>query len=447
MAYRSFDDTAFDRRALLRGGAVLGGGAVLAGLPLARLLAQAASRNAEAQWPAVTALVEDYAGTRKVANMVATLGWGQRAATTIARGPLAIGQSDMAGPDSLYRIYSMTKPVTGMAVMTLIDSGKLGLDQPLSDILPKFARMQVQVTPDGSITDLRAAKTAITIRHLLTHTAGLGYTIIQKGPIKAAYEAAGVIPGQVSKIPIPGLDRGRPVNSLALFADRLAELPLVYEPGTQWSYSVGLDLLGRVIEVVSGKPFDVFLEERLFGPLGMASTGFQVAAKDIHRLATNYAVLGGMPLPIDPAEASIFAERPPFPAGGAGLVSSPRDYDRFLRMIANYGVLDGKRIMSERAVRTGTSNLLPAGASTKGTFANGAGFGAGGRVGLGEQAGTYGWGGAAGTVALVDLKHGLRGGLYTQYMPSEAYPVHRDFPMAVLADLKAMGSERTARAV
>ena len=124
--------------------------------------------------------------------------------------------------------------------------------------------------------------------------------------------------------------------------------------------------------------------------------------------------------------------------GGAGLVSSPRDYDRFLRMIANYGVLDGKRIMSERAIRTGTSNLLPSGASTAGTFANGAGFGAGGRVGLGEAAGTFGWGGAAGTVALVDLKRGLRAGLYTQYMPSEAYPVHAEFPTAVLADLKAM---------
>lgn len=436
-----FDAFNLSRRALFGNAALLGFGAAVA--PHMAFAKPAAA----ARFPNVTAFVDGYVAQRKVPGMLAAIGFGAEKATVIARGTEGFNDRDVQSLDTLYRIYSMTKPVTGMAVMTLIDSGKLGLDQPLSDILPKFARMQVQVTPDGSITDLRAAKTAITIRHLLTHTAGLGYTIIQKGPIKAAYEAAGVIPGQVSKIPIPGLDRGRPVNSLALFADRLAELPLVYEPGTQWSYSVGLDLLGRVIEVVSGKPFDVFLEERLFGPLGMASTGFQVAAKDIHRLATNYAVLGGMPLPIDPAEASIFAERPPFPAGGAGLVSSPRDYDRFLRMIANYGVLDGKRIMSERAVRTGTSNLLPAGASTKGTFANGAGFGAGGRVGLGEQAGTYGWGGAAGTVALVDLKHGLRGGLYTQYMPSEAYPVHRDFPMAVLADLKAMGSERTARAV
>ena len=176
----------------------------------------------------------------------------------------------------------------------------------------------------------------------------------------------------------------------------------------------------------------------------MTSTGFQVAKKDLPRLATNYGIVGGTPLPIDPAEASIFADKPPFPMGGAGLVSSPRDYDRFLEMIANYGMLDGKRVMSERAVRIGTSNLLPPGASTKGTFASGAGFGAGGRVGLGEQAGTYGWGGAAGTVALVDMKRGLRAALYTQYMPSEAYPVHKDFPQAVVADLKALAPKKAA---
>lgn len=429
----SLDDIALSRRALFGNAALLGLGGAFS--PHAAFAKPAAM---PAQFPAVTAFVDGYVAKRKVPGMLATLGFGQDKATVIARGTEGFNDRDPETLDTLFRVYSMTKPVTGMAAMTLIDDGKMSLDQPLSDILPKFARMMVQVTPDGSITDLRPAKTPITIRMLLTHSAGLGYSIIQKGPIKVAYEAAGVVPGQVSKVPIPGLGRGTAVGSLALFADRLAELPLVYEPGTQWSYSVALDLMGRVIEVVSGKPFDVFLQDRLFGPLGMTSTGFQVAAANIGRLSTNYAIVGGTPFPIDPAEASIFAERPPFPMGGAGLVTSPRDYDRFLRMIANYGVIDGKRVMTDRAIRTATSNLLPAGASTKGTFANGAGFGAGGRVGLGDAAGTYGWGGAAGTVALVHLKYGLRGGLYTQYMPSEAYPVHADFPTAVMADLTAM---------
>ncbi|MFC0590543.1 serine hydrolase domain-containing protein [Novosphingobium aquiterrae] len=415
--------------------AMLGAGTAL---PLGMGRAFAADADVAAKWPAVTAMLDKYVAERKVAGMSAAIGWGTQEPGFIARGKEALGDPDATGPDSLFRIYSMTKPITGMAAMILIDEGKLGLDQPLSDLLPKFAKMQVQVTPDGSITELRPAKTPITIRHLLTHTAGLAYSIIQKGPIKAAYEAAGLIPGQVTKLPLPGLDRGKPVNSLKLFADRLAEMPLVYEPGTQWSYSVALDLMGRVIEIASGQPFDAFLQDRIFGPAGMTSTWFTVPKSEVHRLTGNYSPQMGMLIPIDPAPSSVYLDKPAFPFGGAGLVSSPRDYDRFLEMLAGYGKIGGKRVMSELAVRVGTSNLLPEGAKTAGTFANGAGFGAGGRVGLGGDAGTYGWGGAAGTVAFVNLKYGLRASLYTQYMPSEAYPVHTEFPQAVQTDLAKM---------
>ena len=425
------------RRSILRGGAMLGAGSALSALPFGAGRAFA-TEDFAAHWPGVTAMLDKYVGSAKLVNMVAALGWGTAEPGYIARGHESLNDSDAAGPNSLYRIYSMTKPVTGMATMMLIDEGKLGLDQPLADILPKFTRMQVQVTADGSITDLKAATAQITIRQLLTHSAGLGYSIIQKGPIKAAYVAAGVIPGQVSRMSIPGLDRGAPVSSLALFADHLATLPLVYEPGTQWSYSVALDLLGRVIEVVSGKPFDVFLQERIFGPAGMTSTFFRVPAKDVDHLTTNYSPVGGVMFPIDPAKSSIFLDKPAFPFGGAGLVSSPRDYDRFLRMLAGYGKIDGKRVMSELAVRVGASNLLAEGVATKGTMIDGAGFGAGGRVGLAGDLGTYGWGGAAGTVAFVNFRYGMRGSLYTQYMPSDAYPIHMEFPMAVQADLAAM---------
>ncbi len=416
---------------------MLGAGSALAALPFGTGRAFAADALA-ARWPVVTAMMDKYVGGGKLANMVAALGWGTAEPGYIARGKEALDDRDVAGPDSLYRIYSMTKPITGMAAMMLIDEGKLGLDQPLADILPKFARMQVQVTADGSITDLKAAAAQITIRQLLTHSAGLGYSIIQKGPIKDAYVAAGVIPGQVSRMSIPGLDRGAPVSSLALFADHLAALPLVYEPGTQWSYSVALDLMGRVIEVVSGKPFDVFLQERIFGPAGMSSTFFRVPAKDVGHLTSNYSPVGGVLFPIDPAKTSIYLDKPAFPFGGAGLVSSPRDYDRFLRMLAGYGKIGGNRVMSELAVRVGSSNLLGEGVATKGTMIDGAGFGAGGRVGLTGDLGTYGWGGAAGTVAFVNFRYGMRGSLFTQYMPSDAYPIHMEFPMAVQADLAAM---------
>lgn len=434
MGSRTLERAAVSRRALLRGGALLGAGAALGTMPLGRVALAHAGH-----WPSVIALAEEYVAARKVANMVAVLGWGQREPDVIARGTLAIGQATPAEIDSLYRIYSMTKPITGMATMALIEDDKLELDQPLAEILPAFADMQVQKTYDGSITDLEPAERPITIRHLLTHTAGLGYSIIQKGPIKTAYERAGVVPGQVTKLPLGDLfGRGMPAPSLEVFANNLAKLPLVAQPGTRWSYSVALDLLGRVIEVVSGKPFDAFLKERFFDPLGMTSTWFRVPASEVGRLTTNYGVLDGRLLPLDPARASVYLDEPAFPFGGAGLVSSPRDYDRFLRMLVGYGEFGGKRVLSEAAVRLGTSNLLPEGVNTAGTLAAGAGFGAGGRVGLGEQAGTYGWGGAAGTVAFVDMKRGLRAGLFTQYMPADAWPIHGEFPQAVAADLQAL---------
>ena len=431
------DFATISRRAMLRGGVWLGAGVGLSALPFGSRLAWADSAT-EAQWPKVAALLDGYVSQRKLAGAVAALGWGTRPPGYIARGALALVGATPAGPDSLYRLYSQTKPVTGMAAMILIDEGKLGLDQPLADLLPKFAKMQVQVTPDGSITELRPAKTPITIRNLLTHTAGLGYSIIQKGPIKAAYEAAGLVPGQISRLPIPGLGRGFAIKGLAAFADKLAEMPLVYEPGSQWSYSVALDLMGRVIEVASGQSFDGFLQERIFGPCGMTSTGFRVPASEVGRLSTNYGVIGGTLVPLDPAASSIFLDDPAFPMGGAGLVGSPRDYDRFLTMLLGYGKIDGKRVMSELAVRVGISNLLPEGAASEATMVSGAGFGAGGRVGLAGDMGTYGWGGAAGTVGFANFRYGLRGGFYTQYMPSDTYPLHTEFPKTVQLDLAAM---------
>ena len=431
MAYREFDTPHLSRRALLRGGAWLTAGAALAGAPLGRM---ALARSYDGTWRNVAAMVDSYVDQRKVANMVAALGWGQKDPLYLAKGTLALGGTVRADADSLYRVYSMTKPVTGMAAMMLIDEGRLGLDQPIAELLPAYATMMVQRTYDGSVTDLVPAERPITVRHLLTHTAGLGYGIVQKGPIAKLYEQRGLVPGQVSRLPIPGLGRAVAVDGLDVFADRLAKVPLVLQPGSKWSYSVGLDLLGRVIEVASGMEFGAFLRDRIFEPTGMTSTWFTVPESEVGRLTTNYGIMGGTPLPLDPAAASIYLDVPPFPMGGGGLVSSPRDYDRFLRMLLGYGTIDGKRVIGELAVRVGTSNLLPDTATTEGTWIAGQGFGAGGRV----SDGSYGWGGAAGTVAFVNYKANLRAGLFTQYMPSEAYPVHTAFPKAVVADLAAM---------
>lgn len=417
------------RRNLLRSAGMFG---LLGAVPVS------ARALADTRFDLIRAEVDRYVAEGKVAGMIAAIGFGQADPEYMAAGHPALTSPDPVTPDTLWRIYSMTKPITGMATMMLIDEGKLSLDQPLADILPAFANMQVQVTPDGSITDLKPAKSQITIRQLLTHSAGLGYSIIQKGPIKQAYIDAGVIPGQVSKTQFPGMDRGDPAPSLEVFADNLAKLPLVYEPGTKWSYSVGLDLMGRVIEVISGMPFDTFLQQRIFDPLGMTSTFFTVPKSDIERLSTNYAPVGGALIPLDPGNDSRYSEPPAFPFGGAGLVSSARDYDKFLKMLVGKGAMGSTRILSEVAAMKGMSNLLPEGVDTSGTWVEGQGFGAGGRVGLGNArspAGTYGWGGAAGTVAFVDTIRGLRAAGYTQYMPAEIYPFQNEFPALVYRDL------------
>ncbi len=439
MAYREFETT-LSRRTLLRGAGWVGAAGLVATNPFGRAaFARTARPQGALPWPTVSAAIEDYVSTGKVANMLATFGWGASPdPQVIARGTLALGGSTPVDADSLYRIYSMTKPLTGMCAMQLIDEGKIGLDQPVAEILPAFAEMQVQKTYDGSIAPdaLEPAVRPITIRMLLTHTAGLGYSIIQQGAIKAEYERLGLVPGQVTKLPIPDLARGKPAPSLAEFADRLATVPLVLQPGTKFSYSVALDLMGRVIEVVEKKPFDQVLKERLIDPIGMDSTYFRVPESEVGRLTTNYGIVGGKPLPLDPAKGSVYLDEPAFPFGGAGLVSSPRDYDRFLRMLLGYGRIDGRRVMGELAVRVGTSNILPRTVTvdSDGGMMGVTAYGAGGRV----EGSAYGWGGAAGTAAFVDYDAGLRATLFTQYMPSEAYPIQGKFSDLVRSDLATL---------
>jgi CubicO group peptidase (beta-lactamase class C family) len=200
--------------------------------------------------------------------------------------------------------------------------------------------------------------------------------------------------------------------------------------------------MGRVIEVVSGQSFETFLRERIFEPCGMASTWFQVPASEAKRLTTNYAVANGIFVPIDKGENSIYLDKPPFPMGGSGLVSSPRDYDRFLLMLAGYGTIGGNRVIDEAAVRLGTGNLLPAGVDGPALMAPKSDFGAGGRVGVGPEAGIFGWAGAAGTVGMVDMRNGIRSGIYVQFMPPNANSLLMEFQQALRADLMALMAAR-----
>ena len=427
------------RRSLLRASALFGTGAALAASPFGRSLALAAeAAGIELHWPKVTELLNKHVSEGKVAGMVAALGWGTKPPGYIVRGKEGFADPDAAGANSLFRAYSQTKPVTGMAAMMLIDDRKLKLDQPVADFIPEFANMRVAIDPKVSL-ESRPATAQITVRHLLTHTAGLGYAGVGRNKVNDELLKLGVTPAVVSRSQFPGVTP--PVKTLAPdeFLRVAATVPLVADPGTKWSYSMSLDVLGLVIQRASGaKSFAAFMAERMFGPLGMTSSWFQVPAKEVGRLTSNYGMMGSKPMVIDPAKTSIYLDPPAFAFGGAGLVCSPADYDRFLMMIVNGGMAGSKRVMGAAAVQLGCTNLIPFGVDTKGTFVESAGHGAGGRVGLGPDAGTFGWAGAAGTVGFANTRIGLRAGVYVQYMPSDSLPIQRDFPLAVLADLAAM---------
>ncbi|MEO1489747.1 MAG: serine hydrolase domain-containing protein [Pseudomonadota bacterium] len=442
MAYRSFNEPALapeiSRRSLFRTSGYVAAGAALSGLPMGRSLL---AHNVDESWPNVAALAKRYVDQGKVANMFLTFGWRQEDhAHTVGGGKLAMGSAVDVDENSLYRIYSMTKPITGMAVMMLISEGKLGLDMPVSEVLPAFKDMQVLVDPEGPLENTVAAERPITIRQLLTHTSGLGYGITSKGPLLKAFQDNGIISGRVSRLPIPGFPDVTPPPSLEVWADRLATLPLMYQPATKWSYSASIDLLGRVIEVASGMSYPSFLQTRMFDPCGMTSTYFRVPQSEITRLTDNYGVLGTTVLPLDMASSSVYLDAPSAPMGGADLVSSPKDYDRFLRMLLGYGTIDGTRVMSELAVRVGASNLVPKTVDLTGSWMEGQGHGAGGR----SLNNTFGWGGAAGTLGAVDFGMKLRTGLWTQYMPSDVYPVRDEYLAALEADMKAMQAAKAA---
>jgi CubicO group peptidase (beta-lactamase class C family) len=397
--------------------------------------------------PATQALYDSYVATNKMPGIVGAFGARDVPTMFVSAGKIAAdANAAPAGPDSLWRVYSMTKPITAMAAMILIEEGKMKLDEPVSDFLPAFKTMRVQL--NENTIDSRPAVRPITIRNLLTHTAGLGYNIITKGPLLQLYMDKGLTPGQVNAAMEVDARKTRPA-SLQEFANRVATVPLIADPGTKWSYSIGLDLMGAVIEKASGMRFDAFVQARIFDPLKMKSSYWSVPASDVGRLSTNYAFLPGDKLfALDPAATSAYLSPPSFPYGGAGLVMSARDYDIFLHMLQNYGELDGVRIMKPETAKLAMSNLLPAGVefggvagATGGTAGPKMGFGAGGSVVLEDKAnsmgtGTYGWGGAAGTAAWVNPVKKIRGTIMVNYFPADKWPIRDETVKALISDMQ-----------
>ena len=421
------------RRAVLGGSLALGASGLL--LPAYAQAAPAVlSPSAEKAWPKVAALMHKYADARTLPGIVATVGRGDDPFQTLAIGATTFGGRAAVSADSLYRVYSMTKPVTGLLTAILIDQGRLSLDTRLADICPEFANMAVAIDPTKGL-EARPAVTQITVRHLLTHTAGFGYAVIGQEKVSAELLRRGLVAGAITRRKFKGLTPEVPVPAPDAFLQQAAEVPLVAEPGTVWRYSMGVDVLGLALARKEGRPLEQLMQEHIFGPAGMVSTWFQMPAAEAKRLTTNYGFLKGFHAAIDKPRDSVFLDVPPFAAGGAGLVSSPRDFDRFQRLLVSDGRIDGKQVISAAAVRLATSNLLPPEVKTAGTTVAGAGFGAGGRVGLGVDEGSFGWSGAAGTIFIVQRRVALRGALYAQFMPSSAFPLQREFLAALRADV------------
>ncbi|HET9077012.1 MAG TPA: serine hydrolase domain-containing protein [Acidimicrobiales bacterium] len=330
------------------------------------------------------------------------------------------------GEDTVWRIYSMTKPITAVALMTLYERGLFQLTDPVSRFIPEWRDLKVQETgPDGAAR-LVEPRRPMQIRDLLTHTAGLGYG-----------------PGNSDLVVVPVGSRGearslRMDHDLEAMVARLAETPLRFHPGTHWLYSLGIDVCGRLIEIMSGRRLDRFLEDEIFAPLGMADTAFSVAEAARGRLAACYARNSSKELVLadDPAE-STYLEPPSFLAGGGGLVSTLGDYIRFCRMLLGGGELDGRRVLGRKTVELMTVNHLPGGASMAemsltGGYGEvgfeGMGFGLSMAVGQGPAAtgligspGEYMWGGAASTTFWIDPAEELIVVFMTQLLPSGTF--------------------------
>ncbi|HUP25233.1 MAG TPA: serine hydrolase domain-containing protein [Thermoanaerobaculia bacterium] len=261
--------------------------------------------------------------------------------------------------DTIFRIYSMTKPIAGVALMMLYDEGKFRLEDPVSKYLPELKGLKVAAEdgPDGSPV-LEDAHHEMTIRELMSHTGGLTYGIFGRSQVDLLYQKANI------------LDRDSTIQQMT---GKLSKLPLLHQPGTKWQYSVSVDVQGYLVEVLSGKKFDVFLRERIFEPLGMKDTAFWVDEKNAHRLATLYVPSNdGKMQPQSPAD---YLTPPTFLSGGGGLVSTAHDYLRFAQMLLNGGELDGKRILKPETVALMTTNQLPEGVTEIGNLYRGNLFG------------------------------------------------------------------------
>ncbi|MEJ8280669.1 serine hydrolase domain-containing protein [Pseudonocardia spirodelae] len=330
--------------------------------------------------------------------------------------------------DTLWRIYSMTKPITSVAALMLAERGALELTDPVSRWIPAFAEQRVYRGGSAQNPGTEAAREPVRVHHLLSHTAGLTYGFHHAHPVDEIYRAKGFEFGAPS-----GMD-------LATACEHFASFPLLFQPGTEWNYSVATDVLGHVVEAASGRRLDEFLREEITGPLGMTDTVFSVpeGSPQAQRLATLYNARPGGGLVENKVLARAATREPTFLSGGGGLLSTTGDYLRFARMLARGGELDGVRILGPRTLARATRNHLPGGGDldsvgrpifAESAFA-GVGFGLGFSVVVDGAAtkgfaneGTFAWGGLASTAFWVDPVDDIAVVFMTQLVPSSTYPI------------------------
>jgi len=342
-----------------------------------------------------------------------------------SQGMMDIEADKKMQDDTIFRIYSMSKPITSVALMMLYEDGCFQLDDPVSRFIPGFADLAVY-----GKTGNQKAERQMTIRDLLTHTSGLTYGFLQTHPVDDMYRDAAV----------------EESDSLDEMVEKLCEMPLVFSPGSRWRYSVATDVCGYLVQKISDIPFDDFLKEQIFEPLEMKDTGFYVAEDETHRFAANYQKTAddGMQL-IDSPEHSTYLKPRTMHSGGGGLVSTVHDYYRFAQLLLNGGEFNGVRLLGTKTMELMASNHLPNNGDLTSmgqpTFSetpfDGIGFGLGFSVMIDPteaqilgSPGEFAWGGAASTYFWVDPEEDMLVIFLTQLMPSGSYPIRRELRVA-----------------
>ena len=393
--------------------------------------------DAHSQWTGLDAgrleritdhIERNYIGPQKIAGAQIAVSRHGHQAYLKSFGSMDLERQKPMMDDAIFRIYSMTKPITSIALMTLYEKGYFQLNDPVSRYVPSWKTHRVWVSGEGDSMVTEAPRRAVTFKDVLSHTGGFTY--------------GGGLPGVGDQHPVDKIYRGLKVRSaggddtMMEFLDKLGQVPLLYHPGERWMYSLATDICGALVEVISGKPFAQYLQEEIFGPLGMKDTSFFVAPDKIDRFCANYQRGPDKKLKvIDDPVTSAFAKEPGFKSGGGGLTGTTADYMRFCEMLRRGGELDGARVIGPRTLEMMHMNHLAGGKDLTqmaiGGFSEtaneGVGFGLGFASTMSQTqtaslgTGDYYWGGAASTIFWVDPKEDLSVVFMTQLMPSATF--------------------------